>query len=372
MPRVPDRRRQPPAQNARALVAPLVEFALTATWRVLHPEERVPFVEAPAPPPARRVYYTASDGWSAPLRRLDPAVGGPGEPVVLAHALGLSADAWRYGADNLARCLQRAGFTVYLLAHRGDRDAVAPAFSAGGDFDDVVGRDVPAALDAVARDSGYPRAFWVGHGLGGQLAAAWVARSGGEGLAGVAALNTAVRFTQPSSEVRRLLAASRWLPRSWRLRSELASVMAPWVGEGPLLERFAGSATRPERVRGVLHHGAEDVPVRLLRQVAQWYEQGTLCDRTGQVDYSLAVSRAEVPLFCVVSEGDDLCRPAQGLPLAHAWGHDDRTELRLSETFGHDDALFSDQAADAVHKPLVDWLIARRRRAWRGDDAAGG
>ena len=165
----PDRRRPDFPQRTRALTAPLFELALGTAWRVLHPDERAPFVETRRPPPLRRVYYAADDGWSAPLTVLPECPGGAGEPVVLAHALGLNCDAWRYGGSSLAGYLQAAGFRVYLFNHRGDRDAIAPQRHSSFDVDDIIARDIPAALDAVRNDSGFSRPFWIGHGLGGQL-----------------------------------------------------------------------------------------------------------------------------------------------------------------------------------------------------------
>ena len=361
----PDRRRLKITPRARALAAPLFDLALSAMWRILHPDERTPFVESPRPPAVRRLYYTASDGWSAPLRVLEPRPGGAGEPVILAHSLGLSAESYRYGQHTLAQTLQRAGFRVYVFAHRGDRDSIAPDGPTNFDVDDIVARDVEAALQAVREDSGYRRAFWLGHGLGGQLGVILAATGGDTDVAGLVCLNTAVRFVTPTSEVRRLLQASRWLPRGWVLPGRVAALAAPLVADGPVLERFSGQGTDGACVRGVLRHAAGNVPVSLLQQVSRWVDAGVLSDRTGHVDYLHALGRTCAPLLVVHSAGDDLCRPAQARPLLAAWGASDTQELALPEAYGHDDVLFGRTAEADVHAPIADWLHARRKHAWR-------
>mgnify|MGYP002005929939 FL=1 len=177
-------------------------------------------MEGEAPRPVARLYYESSDGWRAPLRLLPPAAGGAGEPVVLAHATGLHPDAWRLGEGlTLARALSRAGFAVYLLSHRGDVDALPPHPRAGFDFDDILGRDLPAALARIREHAGFSRIHWVGHGMGGQLGLAHAARSRGEDLASVVVLGAPARFERDAvrSEVRRLARVAGLMPAHWRL-----------------------------------------------------------------------------------------------------------------------------------------------------------
>ena len=87
--------------------------------------------------------------------------------IIYASIYSRSAAAFP-GRDTLAGALSDAGFSVYLLAHRGDADAIAPSPGATPWFDDVVGRDLPAAIERVVAHARYARALFVGHGLGGQ------------------------------------------------------------------------------------------------------------------------------------------------------------------------------------------------------------
>lgn len=332
---------------------------------MLHPQVREHCTEAAKPGPLSRLYYEARDGWRAPLYVLPAAPGGAGEPVILAHALGTRPDAFRYGAGaTLATALSRAGFAVYLLGHRGDGDAIAPHGRAGFDFDDVLCMDLPAAVARVREHSGFERALWVGHGLGGQLGLALAARTGGEDVAAVVALCAPVTFDRRAvrTEVRRLARASALLPAHWHLPSRaVAWASVPWVQDAAPLG--AGRTDGP-RIRGVLTDGVDDLPVGLLRQLHRWLERGAWTDRTGHVDYAEALADARGDLLVFVAEDDALCPPAAGRLAAERWGGEATTRV-LPSGWGHLDPVTAIDAVEQVHEPLVAWLAARRKAAWR-------
>lgn len=362
----------PAAPSFRPASAQLVRrlggLARRAAWHVLHPSAREPCLEGPVPPPLVRLYYTASDGWRAPLRVLPSVPGGSGEPVVLAHALGIGGDAFRYGSGpTLASRLSQAGFSVYLLAHRGDADAIAPGSGAGFDFDDILERDVPAALARVREHSGFPLVHWVGHGMGGQLGMAWASHAT-DHLASVVALcaPAAFRGRAMRSEARSLARAAALLPVHWRVPARaLASASVPWVGaDAAVFGQVSGGTSR---VRGVLAHAAEDLPVGLLRQMDRWASRGAWTDRTGRLDRAEALADAVAPLLVIAAEGDELCPPECALVAVERWGGADRTHVVLPTGWGHLDPILAVDADRAVAQPLVAWLRERRRAAWERD-----
>ena len=196
----------------------------------------------------------------------------------MAHALGMSADHLRYGSGpTLAGALRRAGFTVYLWTHRGDAEAIPPDARARSevDFDRILERDLPAAVDRVCADADHPRLHLVGHGLGGQLAMCWAAGRP-DALGAVVAIASPVRFTA-ASLARRTARALSLLPARWRIPLRAAARLStPFLDDAGLGPVAGDLHSRGARVRGGLAYASEDLPVRLLSEVLDWHREGSL------------------------------------------------------------------------------------------------
>ena len=339
------------------MASKFARIASALAWRTLNPAERGPFLETGRPRALQRLYYRAFDGWQAPLLHLPPLPGAPGEPVLVCHTLLASNDLYRYGrGPTLVGSLRRAGFSVYLMTHRGDRDAIAPRWRTGRSFDDIVEFDVPAALQRVVEHSGYAKVHLVGHGLGGQIGLAWAAR-GGDRVAAQVAVAAPVQFDTSMSELRRGALIGAFLPGRVRLPARiLARLAVPWA---EVADDVPGA-----RWRGALHFGSADCPTELLHQLGTWLREGSLTDRTGLFDYREGLQAATGPLLVVVSEGDTVCPPWAGRSAAASWGGP--ADVLQVERGGHVDLLIGEDASRSVFEPLVAWLDERRRLAWDG------
>lgn len=350
------------------LARQLGRLARRTVWRVLHPAARESFRPQERLRALDRLVYHSSDGWRAPLLWLPPVPGGSGEPVVLAHALGLSPDAFRIDLQHsLAGALRRAGFSVYLLAHRGDRAAEPPLRGGAFSFDDVLERDLPAALARVREHSGFPQVHWVGHGLGGQLGLAWAGR---DRLASVTALCAPVSFaaSEQRTELRRMARIAAVLPCHWSLPTgSLAWAVAPWVGDGSALAGACSASTGGEQARGMLCQGSQDLGVGLIRQIGRWIDSGCWTDATGLLDYAASLADARDPLLVLAAQNDALCPPRRALEAAERWGGSP-TSSRVLSGYAHLDPLTACDADAQVFQPIVRFLSAHRRRAWAGHD----
>ncbi len=369
-PELPDRARVGlTAEPARRWAKSAARAALAVTWRSLHPDASGPFAAAPEGGEFRlaRTYYATDDGWRCPLFRVGARPGTSGEPVVLAHGLGLNRHAVDYREElSLARALADAGFDVFLLEHRAHRSALPPEQGVRGfDFDDLATRDVPAALALVRELTGFPRVHWVGHGLGGQLLYAWLAHARGEDLGAATTLCAPVRL--PRDPGLRALERLRFLlPPGLRLPTRAAAtLLAPTAGNpgGGLLEQLGALSVPGDVARGLLVHGAEDLHLGLVRQLWLWHARGALTDRTGRLEYAEALEGVSTPVQVIACQGDVHCRPAQAEPvLDHLAGPTER--LVLDGTWGHLDPLLSPQAKGRVFPQVARWLDAHRRLAW--------
>jgi alpha-beta hydrolase superfamily lysophospholipase len=292
---------------------------------------------------------------------VEPLPDAPGEPVLVVHGLGAGPDLARYGEDTLTGALRAAGFAPFVLAHRADADAIAPSRGVLPTLEGVVEHDLPAALAAVARDTGYDAVHVVGHGLGGVLLAALAGRREGA-LASVVALGAPLVLPDPPSEARAAALALSLLPGALRLPLRaLARGGVPLVDGGTDLFDLAVDCA-PSRLRGALAYGVADPPVALVRQVRSWLAAGTPTLHRGAVEVRDLVRDAEVPLLVVTAEDDPTCPPAAGEAALGTWGHPDAEALRVPGS--HLDLLLGREAPERVFAPVVAWLDARRRRAW--------
>jgi pimeloyl-ACP methyl ester carboxylesterase len=350
-----DRPRPALAPPTRSVARALVHLGAAAAWRITNPSSRDPFLPA-RPRPLTRLYYTAPDGWHAPMLVVPPAPGGAGEPVLLLHALGSAPDVFRIGdTPTLASRLAERGFTVFLVAHRGDRGAVAPDGAAGFSFDDLVEKDLPAAAARAAAHAGFARVHLVGYGLGGQLALAAAARRS-VAIGAVASLCAPVRFQRPATGFRRMSLVAAMLPPTWEVPAgSLAPLLAPWIGDP--------TGTNGRTIRGALQWGAGPLPAPLVQQVMRWLADGSLVDRYGTLDYREALVDARGDLLVVIAPEDTIAPPDAVRAAADHWGGR-ATELVLPPGYGHADALFAANADVDVFQPVSAWLAERRRLAW--------
>ncbi len=286
--------------------------------------------------------------------------------MLLAHGLGAGPDAFRYGADSLAGALRQAGYTVYLLCHRADPESVPPEGPRRGfvSIEDIIERDVPAALAQAAADSGFSRVHAIGHGLGGLLLLAAAARRD-DRLASVCAVGAPLRLPEVRSEARIATLALALAPARWRLPLAAAARLGlPLVGE-----ELAGATPAP-RARGAMAYAVSDPPLALLRSLSTWIRAGSPSLYGGVVSLEGHLADARVPLLVVTGTEDALCSCEAGERALSAWGHEDKQAVR-AEALGHLDLLLGGNAPDRVFTPILEWLEDRRRAAWSEHRAAG-
>ncbi len=328
--------------------------ALQAAWRLLNAGAREAFV-ATAPPALRRVAWCADDGVRGALFHVPAAPGTRGEPVLFVHGLGGS---WRDLAleGGLAWRLAQDGFSVYLLAHRGDRDADA---AGGASLDDVAIRDLPAAIDAVKSDAGATRVLALGHGLGAHALLLHRALLRDQVLAGMVLIGASGRFRASTSSQRALAQVMALLPGGWTLRMRSATQLAvPFVGDGAVL----GSPDTPgPAARAHVLHAEGVLSGGILAQVARWFVAGHPTDQTGRLDVLAAVT--PMPALVVAAEDDPWCLPADALPVAEALGG-----AFFCVAGGAMDPLLGARSVTEVFPRVAAFLHAHRDGCWTSEE----
>lgn len=308
------------------------------------------------------------DGWSLALGMRLPRSPERRPPVLLVH--GLSANRWTMDAGverfSLAAHLARAGFRTFSLDLRGHGDSRSRPRGAGDwTFDDYVREDVPAALDAIRRETGDEQVFWVGHSLGA-VTGLVSCQLYPERIAGIVAIAGPMSF-----DVEGLLA--RYLGWGFlvdgRFNRTLARMLAPWAGLAhPAAGELAINARNVDRpvLRRLLANAIEDVPGQVFFQLADWVRKDECRSADRSSDYRAGLASCRQPALFLAAPRDNLAPPDVVRRSHDLWGGPKQyVEFRLdaghAADYGHTDLLVGKQAPQEVFPVVSDWLVAHAR-----------
>lgn len=245
-------------------------------------------------PAAETLRIPTADGWSLAASRL-PAAGPQRHVAVLSHAMFVS----RTTLSRLAAALAQHGITCWTVDLRGHGDSGPGAEHADWSYADIVLRDIPAAVHALAAQEGV-RPVWVGHSLAahGGLAA-W-----------------ALEPTLPLSGLVSLggnLWMSRFFPHRATWLAREATLLA-WASLTRAVGRF------PVRRLGL---GSDDEAQRYVHDLVHIARRDRF-ELEGR-DVLAALSRLEGRVLSITSRGDTwMCAPA----VARAFlGHAERARV---------------------------------------------
>jgi pimeloyl-ACP methyl ester carboxylesterase len=318
-----------------------------------------------------------SDGWRLALGIRLPRQAEGRPPVLLVH--GLSANRWMLDAGverfSLAAHLARHGFRTFALDLRGHGDSRdAPRRAGDWDFDTYVTRDVPAALDAIRRDTGEERVLWVGHSLGA-VAGMVSCQLHADRIAGLVAIAGPVSFDAEGLVARYL---------GWgflvdgRFNRTLARMIAPWAGVfHPAASEIAINGRNMDRpvFQRLMANAIDDVPHGVFLQLADWVLRDVCRSADGSRDYRAGLASCRQPALFLSAPLDYLAPPGV-VAKAHAlWGGEKRlvefkVENGYSADYGHVDLLVGKRAPQEVHPVVLRWLLERSGAG--GGAAAGG
>lgn len=316
------------------------------------------------------------------LLRYRPEAPAHAEPVILCH--GLAANRFNLdffedgsGSDrrSLARYLARRGFDVWLLELRGTGLARVPK-GADWSIDDEVEEDLPTAIEAVLRETGAQRLFWVGHSKGGimQYLLQGRRRPGHEKVAGLVAIGSPGTVEYQRAGVAGLVLVGRLLT-SVLDRIPMRLLAVPLLPFAELIH-FLGrrvlrviDALDARVLRRLFANLPADISRGVANQLMEWVSEP---ERTlvGLEDASLREVR--VPMLLVAGSLDPLAPPPAVEHVARRVGSSDVTFRVMGRAhgaaveYGHGDLIIGDHAPEEVFPMVGDWLGARATPAPAG------
>jgi pimeloyl-ACP methyl ester carboxylesterase len=366
-PKLPERLRPNGLPQAKRWGSYAAKVSLKAAYRGLQPTATEGFSKAPDQTRLKRFYTETEDGWRLPVYQLPLRPGASGEPILLAHGLGFNHHSLQFHQErSLAWSLQKEGFAVFFLAHRGDHGTMPPDKAKGWDFDTIAHLDVPAVVDAILKKTGFAKLSWVGHGLGGQLLYGYLANTLTERIASASCLGAPVRFPTPHSHARALRMALGMLPANFELPTrKLGQFFSPALKSGSAqMKQLGFQEGEADVVRGLLLHGTENCGAGLLQQILLWTEVGFLCDRLGKRDLAAEMEGLTVPLQLITAESNTRCPPQAAFAVADFV--EGPVEVHaLNASWGQNDLLLAPQASVDIFPKIVGWMERHRKRAWR-------
>jgi pimeloyl-ACP methyl ester carboxylesterase len=314
------------------------------------------------------VFVTTDDGWRLGLSRYRPAKpleGAP--PVVLCPGAGLNSTIFDVAEEtSLARFLSGQGYDVWLLDLRGRGfprgSGIWPRRRANWSFDDYLELDLPAALDAICRESGASQVQWVGFGLGGHLAYGALVGPDAHRLRSVIALGAPAYFGRQRYTFSPGLL--RWLRQ---IRLDLTvRLLAPLLGRLylPPMKRLQNR----DNIDGLLYRRAlvnavSGLSRTELLQYAEWLEQDVFTAIVQRRDIRGAMSGIKTPVLLVTGPHDELA-PADAMEATRDLleGTQDKKLLiasrmaGMSTNYGHLDLLLGRGVRRDIFTHLLRWL----------------
>lgn len=356
---------QPQLDTTREWVTAVGRAALAAAWAAQRPGNTERFLPPAQTSQLSRTWVQTADYWELPLWHRTAPSHTDAAPVVLAVGPDMRSGCLDLTPErSLVNALHHAGHDVYLFSHRGDPEARPPAQAHGFDFDDMVAKDLQATIDAIRQRTGAKRVLFVGHGLGGLLFVAHLARVGTGELAGGVVLNTPVQFSHTSSRSREVHRVASLLPPHWTIPHRAIQRVLLASGRDATIRQYTHQVDGPTLRRMALDQTA-DLSTGLMRQIARWHQTGRLCDRDDRFDDLCALQGRRFPLLSICADDDPTCTPDAARPLTDAL-EGSRFEA-LQGGWGHLDTIASELATREVFPRITQWLDQHRRRCWDQD-----
>jgi pimeloyl-ACP methyl ester carboxylesterase len=309
------------------------------------------------------------DGAEAWLHR-HPA---DGPAVLVVH--GVSSNHWCWDLDpdrSLATTLNAQGFDIWFIDLGGhgcaerkqDGSRQAPRRS----FDDYGSEDVASAIAHIQEVTSTDQVAYIGHSMGGHVAAAYVATHGDSALSALVVLGSPIDFENLETRFRLSRAGALFgsalpaLPSPWAARMA-AHLQALPFGMDHLF--YAEGSISPETRAAMYRTVVSPLSRGELTHYRRVLRAGHLISSDGEIDYREVLGSLDIPLLVIAGAGDMVAPPDRVRAYYDHAGSTDKTFLiagrqtGFSFDYGHLDLTLGDLAPEEIHSPIGAWLLSR-------------
>ncbi|MBV70686.1 MAG: hypothetical protein CMH52_04985 [Myxococcales bacterium] len=322
---------------------------------------------------ARELHYgRTDDGWRIAVHRLPHRHTAPKrKPVLLCHGLGAN----RYNLDapgdlSLANWLWKKGHDCWVVELRGAGQSSRPNRDNGLKwdwcFEDYVDRDIPVALDVIARATGRESVHWIGHSMGGMIGYAYLIRHGGNRVASLSAIGSPSFSRLGNAFLDKILGLRTLVRHIKRLPYEgTGSAMIPFI---PVFkETFGRLFGNPRNLRSrdlakIIRMLPSDLPTTLIMQFADWYEGDGFATNEGGYSYIEGLERITTPTQLIVGDDDKLA-PPDDIQFIYDQIKSEQKRIKILGQatgcrfdYGHVDPVLGKWAPEEVWPLFDDWI----------------
>ncbi len=313
-------------------------------------------------------YAKTEDGWKIAIHHH------PGKksrhPVLLVHGLASNYRNMDFPIKDLslAHYLSNAGFDCWIVDLRGSGlSKKGPLTAFRWYFDDYVFYDLPAAVDAILKETGAKKIHWIGHSLGGLLSFPFaqfykkkqVLRS----LVTIASpVTTASRpgYFQVTHRFDRIIKLFPKLPYRTLSRVAVRFVDLLLGLEGNAL--FSRDNMTREILIEIMRHAVESVPSSLILQIHDWLNHNYFASRDRKIDYTQSITSMTMPILMIAGSIDSFT-PLADIRLAFRRTPSEKKTLMVfgkarghEHEYGHIDLVLGKNAPKEVFPQILDWL----------------
>lgn len=291
---------------------------------------------------------------------------GPGAPVLLVHGISCNHRFFDLDAQHsLADWLVGRGWDVWMLDLRGHGDAMwtttGARQAAGWTVDDYGEHDLPAAIERIRMLTGYDQVDYVGHSMGGMVAAVYAETAPDPHLGGMVILGSPMAFST-TDPLFKLAQAGMSAGGTFTLFvdsptfAEAAAGLGAW-SPGRLHERLYNPAHLTKSTQeALLRTVVAPLSRKEMAHFARMIRAGSFVSWDGGTDWRLGLGAVHVPTLVVAGLADQIAYPPrvrayyEGLGGERAW-HE-------APAYGHLDLVLGESAATDVYPVLGSWLEA--------------
>lgn len=311
---------------------------------------------------AERHMVPTEDGAAIHLHR--HAASGP--PVLVVHGISANHRCLDLTAErSLAVALKASGYDAWLMDLRGHgeahRDTDGREQRAGWTMDSYGRYDLPAAIEYIQAVSGYSQLGYVGHSMGGMVAAIYNAIYGDEAFAAMVVVATPIDFRDPDPLLR--------LTRSMIRVSKLIRVVP-----SPLVARMSVPLRHlPFHADDMLwsadnmNRAARDAMLSSVVSPMTRREMVSLIDILDkeQLPAASALPELQVPLRVIAGRADRVAPADRVVPYHDLAGSSEKDYILagrangFSSDYGHLDLVLGDHAAEEIYPRIIEWFSDR-------------